>query len=183
MPRATRATKAPPIEVRESPIAGLGVFATRKIRSGTRIMEYVGERISSEEAGHRYDDDAMDQHHTFLFAIDDDLVIDGAVGGNDARYINHACAPNCEAINEEGRSFIEAIADIELGAELFYDYALMREDPWQDRWAELYACRCGATGCRGIILSSPKPPARKRKRATRSGAATRNGKRTVQPRA
>lgn len=173
MPRPTKSTKAPPIEVRESPIAGLGVFATRRIRSGTRIMEYVGERISSEEAGNRYDDDAMQQHHTFLFAIDDDLVIDGAVGGNDARYINHACVPNCEAINEDGRIFIEAITDIESGAELLYDYALMREDSWQDHWAELYACKCGAQKCRGIILASPTPPApraRKKKRAKRSAA-------------
>lgn len=169
---------SPLIEVRESPIAGLGVFATRRIRRGTRIIEYVGERISDEEAARRYDDDAMEQHHTFLFAVDDDTVIDGAVDGNDARYFNHACAPNCEAINDEGRIFIEAIADIEPGAELLYDYALMRDDPWQDHWAALYACRCGAEKCRGTILKRPRKPA-KRKTAKRTTTTTRRREATA----
>src|SRR5689334_5600546 len=101
--------------VRPSAIAGLGVFAARRISQGTRIIEYIGERISDEEAGRRYDDDAMEQHHTFLFSVDDDTVIDGGVNGNEARYINHACAPNCEAVNEEGRIYIEALADIDPG--------------------------------------------------------------------
>ena len=150
-----------------SPIAGLGVFATRRIRSGARIIEYVGERISSEEASLRYDDDAMSQHHTFLFAVDDDEVIDAAVGGNEARFVNHACAPNCQAVNEDGRIFIEALEDIAPGAELLYDYSLKREDRWRASWATLYACRCGAPKCRGSILVSPKPP---RKRAKRKAA-------------
>ena len=163
MTAAAKRIKAPYFEVRESPIAGLGAFASRRIRSGTRVIEYLGERISSAEADERYDDDAMTKHHTVLFAVDDDTVIDGAVGGNDARFINHACAPNCEAIIEDGRIFIEAIADIPIGAELVYDYALTRDEPWDDRWAKLYACRCGAPRCRGTILKSPTPPAKKKK--------------------
>lgn len=154
------------IEVRKSPIAGLGVFATRRIRAGTRIIEYVGELISSDEAARRYDDDAMGQHHTFLFGVEGDMLIDGAVGGNDARYFNHACKPNCEAVMEDGRIFIETLTDVEPGTELVYDYALMREDPWQPHWAELYACRCGAPRCRGLILKSPKPPKKKAKRTS-----------------
>jgi SET domain-containing protein len=155
--------KKPLFEVRASPIAGLGVFALRRIRQGTRIIEYVGERISSDEADARYDDDAMEQHHTLLFAVDDDMVIDAAVGGNEARFINHSCAPNCEAVDESGRIYIEAIADIAPGAELLYDYALTRDEPWDDRWSKLYACRCGAATCRGTILKSPTPPRRKRR--------------------
>jgi SET domain-containing protein len=170
---AAKRSKVSLIEVRPSPIAGLGVFATRRIRKGTRIMEYVGERVSAEEADGRYDDDAMAQHHTFLFAVDDDTVIDGAVGGNDARYINHACAPNCEAVNEDGRIFIEAIADLDPGVELLYDYALTRDEPWEARWAELYACRCGAPGCRGVILKSPSPPARSQRRRGRRRSSPR----------
>jgi SET domain-containing protein len=170
VPTAEKRTGAPLIEVRESPIAGHGVFAARRIRRGTRIIEYVGERISSAEADERYDDDAMTKHHTVLFAVDDDLVIDAAVGGNDARFINHGCAPNCEAVNEDGRIFIEAIADIPAGTELVYDYSLTRDEPWDDRWASLYACHCGAAGCRGTILKSPRPPA---KRAPRKQSASR----------
>lgn len=171
MPRSKKPVQAPPIEVRNSPIAGLGVFATRRIPRGTRIIEYLGERITSEEAGERYDDDGMTQHHTFLFAVDDDMVLDAAVNGNEARFINHACAPNCEAINESGRIFIEALTDIEAGTELVYDYSLRREDAWQDHWKELYACRCGAPKCRGLILESPKPPRPKAKRAAAKGRA------------
>ena len=157
------------IEVRPSAIAGLGVFAVRRIPRGTRIIEYTGELITEDEAGRRYDDDAMEQHHTFLFAVDDDMLIDGGVDGNDARYFNHACAPNCEAVIEEGRIFIEAITDVSPGTELVYDYALVRDDDWQDRWTELYACRCGAPRCRGTILKSPKPPRKAAKKTRASG--------------
>jgi SET domain-containing protein len=180
VPTATKRSNQPLFEVRASPIAGLGVFATRRIRRGTRIIEYVGEHISEAEASRRYDDDAMEHHHTFLFAIDDDTCIDGGVNGNEARFFNHACTPNCEAVIEDGRIFIEAITDVEPGTELVYDYALMREDPWQDRWAELYACRCGAPNCRGLILKSPKPPAPKAKKRGRAAPkATAKGDRSA----
>lgn len=179
MTAAVRRPKpTPSFEVRRSPIAGLGVFATRRIRAGARIIEYVGERISSDEADARYDDDAMDQHHTVLFAVGDDTVIDAAVGGNDARFINHSCAPNCEAVDEGGRIFIEALVDIAPGTELVYDYSLSRDEPWDDRWAELYACHCGAPGCRGTILKSPTPPDRRVKAPSRrkAGSAGPRGK-------
>jgi hypothetical protein len=169
---APKRTKAPSFEVRPSPIAGSGVFATRRIRKGTRIIEYLGQRISADEADARYDDDAMKNHHTVLFAVDDDTVIDAAVGGNDARFINHTCAPNCEAVSEKGRIFIEAIADIEPGTELGYDYALTRDEPWDPRWRKLYVCRCGAAECKGTILRSPSPPA-PRKRAVKATSPAR----------
>ena len=167
LPSSTR-SKAPSFEVRASPVAGLGVFATRRIRKGTRIVEYLGERISTAEADERYDDDAMTRHHTVLFAVDDDTVIDAAVGGNEARFINHGCAPNCESINEGGRIYIDAVADIAPGAELLYDYAMTRDEPWDDRWTELYACRCGAATCRGTILKSPKPPSKRARRPSKN---------------
>jgi hypothetical protein len=152
-----------PFEVRASPIQGLGVFATRPIAKGARLIEYVGERISTEEADERYDDDAREHHHTFLFAVGDDEVIDASVNGNEARFINHSCDPNCEAVDEDGRIFIEAIKDIEPGAELGYDYSLERDEQYQAHWATLYACRCGAARCRGTMLKA-KAPARKRAR-------------------
>jgi SET domain-containing protein len=158
----TASRKTLPFEVRPSPIAGRGVFATRRIRQGTRLIEYLGARISSDEADAQYDDDSMGEHHTMLFAVDDDTVIDATTGGNEARFINHGCAPNCQAVNEDGRIFIEAIADIAAEVELVYDYALTRDEPWDDRFRDLYVCRCGAAGCRGIILASPKPPRAKK---------------------
>jgi SET domain-containing protein len=146
------------------------VFATRRIRAGTRLIEYLGERITSDEADRRYDDDNMPEHHTLLFAVDDDWVIDAATGGNDARFFNHACKPNCQAVDEGGRIFIESIADIALGAELVYDYSLSRDEPWDERFRELYVCRCGAPRCRGTILRNPKPPAPRKRAAAKKTA-------------
>jgi SET domain-containing protein len=150
--------------VRKSPIQGMGVFARRRIRRGTRIIEYKGERISSEEADQRYDDDHMERHHTFLFTVDDERLIDAAVDGNEARFINHSCDPNCEAVLEDGHVYIEAIKNIQPGVELTYDYHYEREGPYQEEWAELYACHCGAENCRGTILDIPKSSTRRKRR-------------------
>jgi SET domain-containing protein len=157
----SRQSDQPAFEIRTSAIQGKGAFATRRIRPGTRLIEYVGERISREEADGRYDDAAMARHHTFLFAVDDDTVIDAAVGGNAARFINHSCDPNCQAVIEDGRIFIEAIRNIQPGSELTYDYAYERTDEHGPEDEALYACRCGSARCRGSILA-PKKKARAR---------------------
>ena len=143
-------------KLRRSSIQGRGAFATRPIKRGTRIIEYTGERISHEEADRRYDDGKMGRHHTFLFNIDSKTCIDAAVDGNDARFINHSCAPNCEAIDERKRIFIEAIRDIAPGEELTYDYAYERDGTEDDEWERIYVCKCGAPTCRGTILAPKK---------------------------
>jgi uncharacterized protein len=139
-------------QVRQSPIHGRGVFAARAIPAGTRIIEYVGERISPDEADKRYDDDQTGHPHILLFTVDKKTVIDGAVGGNAARYINHSCAPNCEAVVEDERVFVEALRDIQPGEELTYDYNLERPGRYKAEWTRRYACRCGAPNCRGTML-------------------------------
>ncbi len=149
-------------QVRPSTIQGLGAFATRQIRKSTRIIEYRGERISPEEADRRYDDDA--DTYVLLFTVDKTTVIDAGVGGNDARYINHSCEPNCQAITESGRVYIEALRTIRPGDELTYDYRLELPDSNQAEAATLYACRCGAPNCRGTML---KPPPRRRQKKKR----------------
>lgn len=138
--------------VHKSPIAGKGAFARKFIPKGTRIVEYKGQRIDDDEADRRYDDDAMAVHHTFLFALDSGTVIDAGVRGNDARFINHSCDPNCEAVEEDDRIFIESLRDIQKGEELLYDYSYEREGRMTAAWKKLYACRCGAKNCRGTIL-------------------------------
>lgn len=146
-----------PFELRESRIAGVGAFATRLIRKGTRIIEYTGERISNAEADRRYDEDEMSNHHTFLFTLNRRTVVDAAVGGNEARFINHSCAPNCEAVIVDGkRIFIEALTDIPVGTELVYDYQYERTDEHTADDERFYSCRCGAPGCRGTILAPKK---------------------------
>jgi len=139
------------VAVRQSVIHGRGVFATRPLRAGERILEYKGEVTTWESAVQRYES-RSDDGHTFLFGRSDGQVIDGDRGGNSARWLNHACAPNCETIELEGRVFIHAARDIRIGEELFIDYALEVDDGTTDDERGAYRCRCGMSGCRGTML-------------------------------
>jgi hypothetical protein len=144
-------------EVRSSRVGGLGVFATRKIPKGTRLIEYTGERLTAAESDARYpEDDESGNHHTFLFSIDDDVVIDAAFHGNDARWINHSCDPNCDAVVENGRLWIETIREVRRGEELAYDYAYELEERHSPAAKRRYPCRCGAANCRGTILTKKR---------------------------
>ena len=137
-----------PIEVRSSHVHGRGVFATKPIRKKTRIIQYTGKRVTWESVP----DDSGDPH-TFLFGLDDGaLVIDPTIGGNDARWINHSCDPNCEAIEEDGRVFIHALRDIRPGEELFYDYRLEVDEPVTREIEAESRCYCGSSNCRGTML-------------------------------
>ena len=156
---------APAIEVRESPLHGLGVFAARRIPRGTRIIEYLGERVSHAEADRRYEDKDAGDAHTFLFIVDEHTVIDAGVGGNEARFINHACDPNCESVIENRRVFIEALRAIEPGAELTYDYQIQREPDDPPDVDAIFACRCGSKRCRGSMLWPPQHRAQSPRRA------------------
>src|ERR1700729_3511934 len=112
------------IEVRDAALHGLGVFATKRIKKGARVVEYLGERVSHAEADRRYDDKDESDNHTFLFIVDGRTVIDAGVDGNEARFINHGCDPNCESVQMGQRIFIEAIRTIRPGEELAYDYRI-----------------------------------------------------------
>lgn len=140
--------------VLHSPIHGRGVFATRTIRKGETIIEYRGKRMSWDEACEQPASDDSDPYHTFLFSLDDGRVIDAAVRGNAARWINHSCAPNCETYEDDrGRVFIAARRTIRAGEELSYDYKLEIEGKAGPRMRKAYACRCGAPRCRGTMLA------------------------------
>ena len=112
------------IQVRRSGVHGKGVFALQDIAEGERVIEYVGEVITWSEAQRRHPHDPKDPNHTFYFHVDDQPGIDAKHGGNSSRWINHACDPNCEADEEEGRVFIKALRNIRAGEELNYDYGL-----------------------------------------------------------
>src|SRR5258708_25679136 len=103
----------------------------------------------------------MAKPDAFRFTVDAQTSIDAAVGGTEARFINHPCDPNCEAVDDGGRIFIETIRNIRPGEELSYDYPLEREGRWRKEWAVRYACRCGAPNCRGTLLVKPKRPGKK----------------------
>lgn len=150
--------------VRRSGIQGRGAFATTRIRRGTRIIEYTGELISPEEEARRYNNNGVDRHHTFLFAIDENVTIDATRRGSTAKYINHSCDPNCEAVNDNDHIFIEAIKNIQPGVELTYDYGFEHDGESLAELRRLYPCHCGAKNCRGTIVSIKVR--RKRKRLT-----------------
>lgn len=167
MKKAGRRRKWPLFEVRHSRVHGHGVFALRRIRKGTNIIEYVGERMSPELADARYASKVPSDGHTFLFTVDSKMVIDAGIDGNEARFVNHGCDPNCQTVQIGKQIFIEALRTIRPGEELAYDYRIKRdaEDP-----ADIdivFRCLCGAKNCRGTMLEGPvkkraQPPKRSR---------------------
>jgi uncharacterized protein len=157
----TIASRPGMMRVRRSRVHGRGVFALRRIRKGTRVIEYLGDRITHRQADVRYEDKSDRDNHTFLFIVDRGVVIDAGVDGNDARFINHSCDPNCESVIDDRRVFVEAIRTIQPGEELTYDYQIGRDRHDPPDADEIFACRCGAKRCRGSMLWPPKRKARK----------------------
>lgn len=141
------------LAVRRSGVHGKGVFAAARIKAGERLVEYKGERISWKEAVRRHPHNPDEPNHTFYFALEDGRVIDGNVNGNSARWINHSCAPNCEAEEIDGRVFIHALRDVTADEELFYDYGLVIDERHTKKLKKEYTCRCGARKCRGTMLA------------------------------
>ena len=142
--------------VRNSPIHGRGVFALKLLLKKTRVIEYKGELISDAEADRRYSKKHANSPHTMLFSVDGGLVIDATRRGNSARFINHSCTPNCEALEEEGRIFIETIRSVPAGGELTYDYNLVLEERHTPAVKRAHACFCGARNCRGTLLGDKR---------------------------
>jgi uncharacterized protein len=141
------------IQVRRSGVHGKGVFAVAPIAKGEIIIEYKGEVISWPEALRRHPHDPSDPNHTFYFELETGDAIDAKYGGNAARWINHACKPNCEADEINGRVFIKALRELEPGEELFYDYGLSIDAKYTKKLKKEYECRCGAKKCRGTMLA------------------------------
>src|SRR5437660_6706008 len=129
----------PLIQVRQSAVHGRGVFAARPIRKGRRIIEYTGRRVAWKSIPAD-----VNGVHTFLFGINDGTdVIDPEIGGNEARWINHACDPNCEAIEEDdGRVCIRALRRSRAGEEFCYAYQLQGDEPSRRAGNAEKTCRC-----------------------------------------
>lgn len=147
------------IATRKSVIHGNGMFAVQPLKKGTRLIEYKGKRRTHAQADRDASGDA-DSGHTFLFTLNDEYVIDANYDGNEARWINHSCSPNCEAVVEEhdgkdrrkDRIFIEAIRDIKPGEELAYNYGITLEERHTPRMKKIWECRCGSPKCTGTML-------------------------------
>ena len=154
------------IQTRRSGVHGKGVFALCDLAEGEMLFEYVGEVITWKEALRRHPHDPLQPNHTFYFHIDDTHVIDGNVGGNSSRWINHACKPNCEADEQDGRVFVKTLRGIAAGEELNYDYGLIIDQKYTPKLLAEYPCWCGAKKCRGTLLAPKEKPAKKSKTKT-----------------
>ena len=108
--------------------AGLGLYAARDFSRGETVIEYIGERIRGSH----------ERNNLYIFRVDKQWDIDGSPRWNKARYINHSCKPNCEAINDDGRIFIVAKRKIVAGDELAYDYG----EEYFKEYIEPKGCRC-----------------------------------------
>ena len=150
--------------MRRSDVHGNGVFAVQDLAEGETLIEYKGEIISWKEALRRHPHDPAQPNHTFYFHIDDGRVIDGNVKGNDARWINHSCEPNCEADEVDGRVYIKALRNIAAGEELNYDYGLIIDEPYTPKLLSEFPCWCGSEECRGTLLTPKDEDEEKKKK-------------------
>ena len=130
------------LEFRPSPIHGFGTFAAAPIRAGLLLIEYIGEKITKTESVRR-----CEAGNLFIFELDEKWDIDGGVGWNPARFLNHSCAPNCDAEYIEGQIWIVALREIAPGEELTFNYGY----DWEDH--REHPCHCGAPECVGFIVA------------------------------
>jgi uncharacterized protein len=130
------------IRIAPSPIHGQGGFATRFMGKGARVIEYSGERITKAESLRR-----CQTQNWFIFGLDEEFDLDGNVAWNPARFLNHSCAPNCEAVCEDGRVWIVALRDLRPGQEITFNYGYDLDE------VEEHPCRCGASECAGYIVA------------------------------
>ena len=148
----TDPSTAPWHVVRRSSIHNQGVFAARDIPADTRILDYVGEKISKAESTRRGNALIEEAGKTgdgavYIFILNKKHDIDGNVPWNDARLINHSCSPNCEAVISRGKIWIVALRDIPGEEELVFNYGFDLEC-WED-----HPCRCGDPKCVGYIVA------------------------------
>jgi len=162
----------PLCKVKNSKIHGRGLYATADIEEGTDIIQYVGEKITKKESTRRaleWEESARKSGEglVYIFELDDKYDIDGRLGENPARYMNHSCDGNCEAINYDGEIWIVARRDIGKGEELVYDYGYDMEH-FLD-----HPCQCGADNCIGYIVREDQ---RKKVKKLLKGKKKRRGK-------
>lgn len=141
--------------VKSSPVHGNGVFAKKIIPKGTRIFEYAGERVLKVNLAQ----DLVDGLTSLVYVmnLNETHAVDGERGGNDARFINHSCSPNCEVLYFNETPYIYAMQEIQKGQELNFDYKLGFDtelDLSSDQKKEWFPCNCGSENCRGTMVSN-----------------------------
>ena len=142
--------------VRRSKIHGTGVFAKKNIPKNTKIIQYIGEKITKKEGDKRSAKrikeylNSEETGSVYIFELNKKYDIDGSPKYNNARYLNHSCNPNCEVDVINNEIWISSTKNIKLGAELTYDYGYAFDsDDYKD-----HLCKCGSKDCIGFIISS-----------------------------
>ncbi len=142
--------------VKKSKVHGTGVFASENIKKNTKIIQYIGEKVSRTEgnkrSGKRIEKylNSKETGSVYIFELNKKYDIDGFVSKNKARFINHSCAPNCEVDIVNNEIWISSIKKIKKGEELSYDYGFeFDKDDFKD-----HICKCGSKNCIGYIISS-----------------------------
>lgn len=141
--------------VRTSPVHGNGVFAKKTIPKGTRIFEYAGLRVLKTDLLNDLAKGLTSM--TYVMNLNKTLAIDGERNGNDSRFINHSCNPNCEVLYFNETPYIYAMQEIQKGQELNFDYKLGFDtelDLSSDQKKEWFPCNCGSENCRGTMVSN-----------------------------
>ena len=148
-----KASSSPYIRVSSSGIHASGIFAACDIKKGTKIIEYIGEKVTKAESDKRADavleaaKKDPSKGGVYIFILNKRYDIDGNVPYNTARLINHSCEPNCESLNDRGHIWVLAKRDVKAGEELTYDYGYDLDD------FKEHPCRCGAKDCIGFIVA------------------------------
>ena len=142
-------------KVKKSKVHGTGIFAIDKIKKGTKVIQYIGDKITKKEGDIRSAKrikkylDKKNEGSVYIFELNKKYDIDGSPIYNKARYINHSCNPNCEVDIIKNEIWIRSIKKINEGEELNYDYGYpFDEDDYHD-----HICKCGSVKCIGFIIS------------------------------
>ena len=138
-----------------SKVHGIGLFAKKDISKKTKIIEYVGAKVTKKEGDRRADKQISraiknkNNGMVYVFELNSRFDIDGSYKYNTARYINHSCDPNCEVTGFGLKIWVYAIKNIKRGEELSYDYGFSFDKDFKD-----YPCKCGSKNCVGYIVKS-----------------------------
>ena len=143
-------------KVKKSRVHGSGIFAREYIKKNTKIIEYIGKKVSKAEGDRRSEKrinkflNSKVDGAVYIFELNKKYDIDGYYSYNKARFINHSCQPNCEVEIIKGQIWICSVKNIQKGEELNYDYGYeFDEEDYKD-----HRCKCGSKNCIGYIISS-----------------------------
>jgi len=150
---------------KKSHVHGTGLFAFQNIKKGTKIIEYIGDKVTKKEGDKRADKQIKQYKKNkyngmvYVFELNKLYDIDGSVAHNHAKLINHSCNPNCEVEITNNEIWISSIKRIKKNTELSYNYGYSYDTDYVD-----HICKCGSSKCVGYILDEDHWPKLKKKK-------------------